>query len=104
MSVFAAALDAIFADRNMAADAVWREQGVGAPVACRVMRSAPDRISEFSGARLVSDTTVIDVRVSEIANPRLNDRVEIGAEAFVVQATPRRDRERLVWMVELRAA
>lgn len=104
MSVFAAALDAIFADPNMAADAVWREQGVGAPVACRVVRSSPDRISDYAGARVVSDTTVIDVRVGEIASPRVNDRVEIGGEMFVVQSTPRRDRERLVWMVELRAA
>lgn len=104
MTAFAAALDAIFADPNMAADAVWREQGVGAPAPCRVMRNSPDRISEYQAARLISDTTVIDVRVSEIANPRVNDRVAIGSENFVVQATPRRDRERLVWTVELRAA
>jgi hypothetical protein len=29
------------------------------------------------------------------------DRIEIGAEIFLVQGTPKRDRERLVWTAEL---
>jgi hypothetical protein len=44
---------------------------------------------------------VADVRVSEIAAPRVNDRFQIGSENYRVQAAPERDRDRLVWSMEL---
>lgn len=102
MNAFSAAIDAIFADPNMAADAFWQDQATGPLVACRVMTKAPDRETEFGGARLWSDTTTIDVRVAEIAQPRPGDRFLIGTENHLVQGEPARDRERLVWTVDLR--
>ena len=104
MNAFSAAVDAIFADPNMAADAVWRDQGVGQGNACRVIRKSPDDITDFGGGRIRSETTVIDVRVSDWPSPREEDRVEIGGEWFRVQGRPVRDRERLVWTIDLRPA
>ncbi len=51
-----------------------------------------------------SETTRIDLRVAEVANPRPGDRIEIDGEAFLIQGEPVRDRERLVWTVDLRPA
>ena len=45
-----------------------------------------------------------DLRVAEVANPRPGDRIEIDGEAFLIQGEPVRDRERLVWTVDLRPA
>ena len=45
-----------------------------------------------------------DLRVAEVANPRPGDRVETDGEAFLIQGEPVRDRERLVWTVDLRPA
>lgn len=101
MSAFSAAIDAIFADANMAADAVWEANGVPPQVACRVIRKRPDEVTEYGGAVLVTSTVLADVRVSEVPDPRPGDHLTIGAERFVVQGKPRRDRERLVWMMEL---
>jgi hypothetical protein len=48
--------------------------------------------------------TRIDLRVAQVANPRPGDRIEIDGDAFLIQGEPVRDRERLVWTVDLRPA
>ena len=101
MNAVSAAIDRIFADPNMAADAFWTPVGINVPVACRVILKSPDLTSEFSGARLVSDTVVADVRVSQVASPANRDRIDIGTVRYIIQGSPRRDRERLVWTMEL---
>ena len=103
MSAFAAAVDTLFADPNIGRDAVSIADG-GAPVLVRAVARRADAVTEFGDARLWSETTRIDLRVSEVANPRPGDRIEIDGEAFLVQGEPLRDRERLVWTVELRPA
>ena len=103
MSAFAAAVGALFADPNMGRDAIYTADG-GAPVLVRIVARRADAVTDFGDARLWSDTTRVDLRVAEVPNPRPGDRVEIDAEAFLIQGEPIRDRERLVWTVDLRPA
>ena len=103
MSVFAAAIDGLFGDPNIAYDAVYIADG-GIPALIRVITRRADEITGFGDARLWSETTRIDLRVAEVANPRSGDRIEINAEAFLIQGEPVRDRARLVWTVDLRPA
>jgi len=42
------------------------------------------------------------VRVTEVAAPRPGDRLVLDGETFVVQGEPVRDRERLVWTLDVR--
>ncbi|RDD69935.1 head-tail joining protein [Paracoccus versutus] len=101
MSAFAAAVGALFADRNIGRDAVYIADG-GTPVLVRVVARRADAVSDFGDARLWSETTRVDLRVVEVANPRPGDRIEIDGEAFLIQGEPVRERERLVWTVDLR--
>ena len=103
MTAFAAALDALFADGNIARDAIYVADG-GAPQLIRVVTRRADDITSFGDARLWSETTRVDLRVAEVPNPRPGDRIEIDGEAFNIQGEPVRDRERLVWTVDLRPA
>ena len=103
MTAFDAAVAALFADPNIGRDAVYTSDG-GAPVLVRVIARRADSISDFGDARLRSETTRIDVRISEVPNPRPGDRIEIDSEAFLIQGEPERERERLVWTVDLRPA
>jgi hypothetical protein len=100
MLAFAAAMDAIFNDANMAADATWTPQG-GLPLPVRVIRKAPDEMTTFGAARILSDTTIVDVRFSEMPSPKPGDTIIIGADSFTIQGELKRDRERLVWTAEL---
>jgi hypothetical protein len=102
-SAFAIAIDGIFRDPHIARDAVYIAQG-GTQILIRVVTRRADEITEFGAARLWSDSTRIDLRAAEVPNPRPGDRIEIDAEAFLIQGEPVRDRERLVWTIDLRPA
>lgn len=104
MTVFAAALDRIYANPSLAVPAAWISASTSEERPIRVMRRVPDRITEFGAGRFVSDTTVVDVRVGDLPDPRPGDLIVIGADSFVVQGEPLRDRERLVWTLDLRPA
>ena len=103
MSVFAEAIDALFADPNLAREGTW-EPADGDPLPVRVIARRADAITEFGDARLWSETTRFDLRVSEVATPRPGDRLVLGDETFVVQGEPARDSERLVWTLNTRPA
>ena len=103
MNAVSMALDALFADGNIACDAVYIAEG-GAPQLIRVVTRRADDITSFGDAHLWSETTRIDLRVVEVSAPRPGDRIEIEGEAFNIQGEPVRDRERLVWTVALRPA
>ena len=103
MNAVAMALDALFADGNIAREAVYTAEG-GAPQLVRVVTRRADDVSSFGEARLWSETTRVDLRVTEVPAPRPGDRIEIDGEAFLIQGEPVRDRERLVWTVDLRPA
>ena len=103
MTAFAAALDALFADAHLARDVVYTAEG-GAPALVRAILRRPDDVTGFSEARIWTETTRLDLRLAEVANPRPGDRIEIDGEVFLIQGEPVRDRERLVWTVDLRPA
>ena len=104
MSVFEAAVGRIFGNSSMAVAAVWISATTSEEHPNRVIRRAPDRITEFGAGRFVSDTGVVDVRVSDLPDPRPGDLLVIGADSFILQGEPIRDRERLIWTLDLRPA
>jgi len=103
MTVFAAAIEMLFADLNIGVEAIYTSDG-GAPVVVRAVLRRPDEVTSFGDARLWSETTRIDLRAAEVQDPRPGERIEIDGEAFLIQGEPVRDRERLVWTVDLRPA
>lgn len=102
MNVFAAAMDRIYANPSMAVTALWISATTSEETPIRVIRRAPDRISEFGAGRFVSDTMMVDVRVVDLPDPRSGDLIVIGTDSFTIQGEPLHDRERLVWSLDLR--
>ena len=104
MSVLKAAMDRIFTQADMAAPALWISATTSEERPIRIIRRAPDRVTDFGAGRFVSDTTVVDVRVADLPTPRPGDVIVIGADSHVIQGEPQRDRERLIWTLDLRPA
>ena len=102
MNAFVTAMDRIFGHASMAVQAVWISATTSEERPIRVIRRAPDRITEFGAGRFVSDTGVVDVRLSDLPDPRPGDLIVIGADSFTIQGEPLRDRERLIWALDLR--
>ena len=102
MNAFANAIDRIFADANMAVDALWFAGGTGPGVSVRVIRKSPDEITPFGAGRILSETTLLDARVADMPTPAPGDLIRIGLEEFLVQGEPKLDRERLIWTLNMR--
>ncbi len=100
MDAFAVATDALFADENIAMDAIWRAGGAGTGTAVRVVTRRPDQVVGFGDSRAVLPTLLIDVRRSEVPEPASGDTVEIDGELFEVVAAPIIDSVRLMWTCE----
>lgn len=101
MFAFAAAVDILFEDPNMAADALYITVH-GEVSSVRVIRRTPDPDIAFSDTRIVSNGSVFDIRVSEVAAPRPRDQVRIGTAFFEVQGEPVLDDLQLVWILDAR--
>lgn len=104
MTAFNAAIDVLFADANLAVDAVYCAGGADPGLPVRVIVRRPDRVGEFGETRIVAETLLIDVRVSEVAAPQAGDIVDVDGSFYVIQGEPSRDAERLVWTSEARPA
>ena len=101
MSAFEVALDALFADTHLGRDVIYTADG-GAQMLVRAIMRRPDDVTSFGETRIWSETTCLDLRTSEVQNPKPGDRIEIDGEAFLIQGEPVRDRERLIWTLDLR--
>ena len=91
MSAFADALGVLFLDANLSVE-IWHRDSEGQFTRARGILRRPDEITEFGSARLMSDTTRIDVRVADILDPRPQEQILMGDETFLIQGEPRRDR------------
>lgn len=104
MSIFAQAVDAIFADLNIGRDAIWRAGGGGTGVSVRIVFRAPDTTANFGGGRFVAASRFVDVRVSEVPLLQAGDSFEFGSAVYIVQGEPTRDDDNLIWSAEVRVA
>jgi hypothetical protein len=102
-SMFRTAVNALFADPHLARNAIYTAEG-GAPKLVRAILRRSDEVTGFGEARIWSETTQLDLRAADVPNPRPGDRIEMDGDAFLIQGEPVRDRERLIWTVDLRSA
>ena len=101
---FSAAMDDLFADPNIAADAVYLPQAGGAGSDVRIILKQPDEVVSFSDAKIASDTLTLLVRMTDIQDPEEDDMFLIGGKNYVVQGSPVADALRLVWTLNTRPA
>ena len=102
--IFSAALDDLFADPNLARDALWRAGGADPAVPMRVIVRRPDRIGEFGETRILASSTVFEIRVADAPTLAEGDTIEVDGETYVIQGEPVRDAARLVWTADARPA
>lgn len=102
MTVFASAIDDIFADLHLARGGLWRIGGVDPALPVRLILRRPDRIVGLADTGIVAGIVLIDVRTTEAPSLAEGDTLEIEAVLYLVQGQPVRDGERLVWTAEAR--
>ena len=100
MTAFDLATDSLFADQNLAINALLRLSGTGPALSIRAM---PDQFASFGAGRFVVDTVLLNIRLVDAPVLSAGDTVEIAGQLHEVQGTPTCDTNRLVWRVEARA-
>ena len=103
MTAFDLATNSLFADQNLAVDALLRIGGSGPAQPIRVIRAMPDQFASFGEGRFVVDTVLLNIRVADASVLSEGDTVEIAGQLHELQGTPTRDSDRLVWLAEARA-
>ena len=88
MTVFDTALGSLFADGNLAQSGIWRSGGQGPGCPVRLQRVQPQPVFEVSGARLVQDATLFDIRAEEALGIAEGDTVEVLGVIHRVQGPP----------------
>jgi hypothetical protein len=101
-NAFEQAMAGIFSDPNMTQQATYTPVN-GELMTLQVIARRPDEIIGFGETRIHSETTLFDVRTSDILDPRPGDHLTVNGVAYVVQGEPeRRDPDRLVWTLDVR--
>lgn len=88
MTVFDTALGSLFADDNLAQSGIWRSGGQGAGYPVRIQRVQPQPVFEVSGAKLVQDATLFDIRAEEASGMAEGDTLDVSGVIYRVQAPP----------------
>lgn len=102
MTVFAAAVQALFADPNLAEDALWRPGGAGPGVAIRIIRIQPQPVFDIGGAKLVQDGTAFDVPAGLAPTIDEADTIETAGIVYIIQAPPLRTMDGRIWRLDVR--
>lgn len=102
MSVFDAALDTLYADPNLAVDAVYTPPGGGAPVPCRTDLSAGDRDwRAFSDSGVTLPAISAEVRVSDVMDPEEGGTLAVGGSSYRITRVTQPGTDRRLWRLEL---
>lgn len=103
MTAFAVAVGTLFADRNLAADALWRQGGIGPAQPLRVIRRSADATVPFGEGRFVTDTDMVILPLASVPDLAPGDTLQIGPETLIISGEPVRDARRLVWTAQVRS-
>jgi hypothetical protein len=103
MTAFTAAIDVLFANPNLGVNAIYRAGGSGEAIPLRAIVRQPDRVGTFGETRIATETTIVDIRTSDINAPAEGNTIEMNGTVYFIQGEPIRDAERLVWTIEARA-
>ena len=86
---------------QLAEAAIYTPVG-GTPIALRVIPVAPAAVLDFGDTRLVAETDVFEVRVSELAGPAAGDGLAFGDRSLQVKQYSYKDGRRRIWVLETR--
>ncbi len=100
-NAFDDAMGSLFADPNLAREAIYQKPGVD-PVTIRVIARRADQVLDFGDTRVHTGNSMFDVLVSEVLDPRPDDTLIVDGETYIIQGEPVRDPERLVWTLDVR--
>ena len=103
MSAFDTAMQALFADGNMAVTATYVPVAGGSKLV-RVVTRAPDLYQNIGQSVVQTPSLVLEVQVTDCPSLSSGDVFIINAVNYTVQGVPLRDELRLAWKADVYAS
>jgi len=98
MSAFEGAMAALLADPHLGVDALYRAGGTGNPVALRVLRTAPDRITSGFDTEIIGASDILSLPIALLPDLAPGDSFAIGGDLLTVSHATR-DGSGTAWRV-----
>jgi hypothetical protein len=87
VNAFQAMVDAQFDDPNLGIDAIWRAGGATKGLPVRIRYRSPEGIVGLQGNQFDLPATLLDIRLSEVAEPAEGDVVDVLDEDGAIKET-----------------
>ncbi|MFG1319840.1 head-tail joining protein [Xanthobacter autotrophicus] len=102
MDAYSAGVDLYFEDPHLGRSALYRAGGVGSGLTVTVVETRSDAEASYGQARVVAETGVFDLRVSEVSAPAEGDTLTFKGRTYVVTGAPVMNAARDVWTLTTR--
>lgn len=103
MSAFDTAMQALFADGNLAVSATYIPL-IGGSKTVRVVTRTPDLYQNIGQSVVQTPSLVLEVQLADCPSLAAGDIFTINAVNYTVQGTPVRDELRLTWKADMYAS
>ncbi|GJD73351.1 head-tail joining protein [Methylobacterium goesingense] len=87
MNAFQAMVDAQFEDLNLGSDAIWRAGGAEEGLPVRIRYRSPEGIVGLQGNQFDLSAMLLDIRLSEVAEPAEGDVVDVLDDEGAIRET-----------------
>jgi len=94
-------IDRLFANRDLAENAVYKRKSDGVLTPLRVLRVQEDKFGSFGESKSLSSSTVFEIRSSDVSDPKIGDGISINEVLYTIQADPQRKADGLVWSLNV---
>jgi hypothetical protein len=103
MTAFETAMQVLFNDGNLSKPAFFLPM-LGVNRSVRVITRSPDLFQDVGQSFIETPSMIVEVQIADCPSINAGDQFMIDGITYSVQGTPRRDSERLVWLVDCYAA
>ena len=95
-------VDHFFHDDNLSIPATYYPAGGEPSSPVRVIFRQPDEMFNLGGFEVQARVYTFDLRVSDVAAPKVGDRILVNGTLYELHATPRSDPLHVVWSCGVR--
>ncbi len=99
LAAFEKATDRLF--NRLGVQAVYHPHGSSESMTLQVILKIPDHLMDFQAAQVLTATQVIDVKCSDVTQPKVGDVIQVNQTQYTVQSEPVRDQHGLIWKLDV---
>lgn len=95
-------VDHFFEDKTLALPSTYYATGAPSGVPVQLIFRQPDELFSLGGLAVQAPTYTVDIRVGQVTNPQIGDRLLIKDTLYEINTHPKADPLHLIWSLGVR--